>query len=57
LVPLSEIAARLDRSAESVLRLRRLLGLPLLKLGPTWFGSWAAIERWARARPQNRGDN
>jgi hypothetical protein len=47
-LPLSAIAARLDRGEKSVLRLHHRLGLPLLKIGPSYFGSWKAIEGWAR---------
>jgi hypothetical protein len=55
LLPLTEIAARLDQSEQTTLRLHRLGALPIFKLGMSWFGSWQAIESWARSRPQNRG--
>jgi len=52
LLPLSEVAARLDVSVQTLKNYHRRYGLPLVRLSPGagYFGLWSAIEAWARER-------
>jgi hypothetical protein len=50
LLPLSEVARRLDMSTYTLLRWHRLHALPLFRLhGAGYFALWSAVERWAHA--------
>ena len=55
LIPLVDVAARLDVSKKTAMRWHRLYGLPLFQLaGVGYFASWRAIEQWAQERATAR---
>jgi hypothetical protein len=52
LVPLTEIARRLELHPKTVKRLHRGEGLPLIRLtdGGPYYGFWSSVQAWARKR-------
>jgi hypothetical protein len=52
LIPLGEVAARLNLTAKAVKRLHRDEGLPLVRFtdGSPYHAFWSDVEQWARSR-------